>query len=237
MVTISVQDILSSGGKDCREPKGEYRRMETRLRELREKARPGWSDGYTLGFVAERIAEWFAANKINKGATMSQISKLERGETPLSDDWLNAFSVFYDVPVRELFPDKPGSAARAPLVGFVGAGEMYYPDPLSGPWVGFDEVDAPPGVVGVRAVRVRGDSMAPAFRDGDHLFFKPVDQFNIEECLDRDCLVQLKGGSAYIKRVEKGPRGKVRLVSYGELDPIDNPDIAWAAPVEWVKKR
>jgi transcriptional regulator with XRE-family HTH domain len=235
METIFPQDFLSHGGHDAGRQSRENHRMETRLRELRERGRPGLPQGYTLGQVAERIAEWFLANGIARGATISQVSKLERGETPLTDDWLNAFAAFYGVSVRELFPDKEGGEIRsAPLVGYVGAGEMYYPDPVAGPWAGFEEVEAPPGAVGVAAVRVRGDAMAPVYRDGDLLFYRVGDGLDPDRCVGKDCIVQLRGGQAYVKRVEKGPRGRLRLVSYGAAEPIDNPDIEWAAHVKWV---
>ncbi len=239
MVTNFMQGLLSCGGNDVVQHSGENVRMETRLRELRERARPGLPKGYTLEQVADGVAEWFLANGIARGATISQVSKLERGETPLADDWLNAFAAFYGVAVRELFPDKDGGEIRpALLVGYVGAGEMYYPDPVAGPWVGFEEVEAPPGVAGVAAVRVRGNSMAPVYRDGDLLFFKKPDAFDAERCIGKDCIVLLRNGSAYVKRIERGPRDRgLRLVSYGDLAPVDNPDIEWAAHVKWVVRK
>lgn len=206
--------------------------METRLSELRKTPRPGLPKGYTLEQVADGITD-----RGLKRATASQISKLERGDLPLNDDWLKALADFYEVRVGELFPTEQAfSAKTVSLVGYVGAGEMYYPDPTSGPWVGFDEVEAPPGADGVCAVRVRGDSMSPVYRDGDLVYFHR-DGLDLERCVGKDCIVQVRNGPAYIKRLERNQRtGRLRLVSYGNLDPIENPDVEWAAPVKWVMR-
>lgn len=211
--------------------------MQTRLKQLRETPRPGWPSGYTLEYVAEALNAYFAEHGEERSVDASQVSKLERGDRKINEDWLGAFSSFYGVDVRELFPENvSGSSRTAPLVGYVGAGEMYYPDPASGAWVGFDHVEAPPGAVGVVAVRVKGDSMAPVYRDGDLLFFKEGDCPEIDRCVGKDCIVQIRNGPAYAKRVERTHRGALRLVSYGDLEPIDSPDVEWATPIKWVMR-
>jgi phage repressor protein C with HTH and peptisase S24 domain len=118
----------------------------------------------------------------------------------------------------------------------VGAGEMYYPDASSGPWVGFDWVDAPPGAKDVHAVQVRGGSMAPVYRDGDLLFFRRVDGTAPSDCVGMDCIVQIRGGAAYVKLLERMDQ-RYRLTSYNpDVAPILDPDIEWLAPIEWRKQ-
>lgn len=199
--------------------------VQNRIREHRKRARAGRPKGYTLEDVAEALR-----------TTPSQISKLERGELPLNDRWMDGLARFFDVQVPELFVGDHESGETAPLVGYVGAGEMYYPDPMAGPWVGFDEVEAPPGSEDTFAVRVRGNSMAPVYREGDLLFFVKKDGVEISRCVGRDCIVQIRSGPAYIKRLERTPGGKLRLVSYGDLAPIEEPDIEWCVPVKWVMR-
>jgi phage repressor protein C with HTH and peptisase S24 domain len=201
--------------------------VQNRLKELRKLARTGRPKGYKLRELADFLE-----------TTESVVSKIERGEIPLSERWLRGFAEFYGVAVAELLPDgRQGASARtARLVGYVGAGEMYYPDPEAGPWEGFDEVEAPPGAGEVVAVRVKGLSMAPVYRDGDLLYFSR-EHTDLEACMNRDCVIQVRNGPAYVKRLERDQKGRLRLVSYGELAPIDNPDVEWAAPVKWVMRK
>ncbi len=132
----------------------------------------------------------------------------------------------------------PGSELRqtkkVPLVGYVGAGAMYYPDPAVGPWGAIEYVDPPPGGHGYQAVRVRGDSMVPRYEDGDVLYFKRVaGVWDSDECNGSYCIVQLRNGPAYVKRMEfKG--GRWRLLSLNPQTPtIEDADVEWASPVAW----
>lgn len=200
--------------------------VQNRIRELRTLARPGRPRGYTLEEVAEALE-----------TTAKQISRLELNERPMNDRWMDGLAKFFAVPVTELFTgEDEARGGTAPLVGYVGAGEMYYPDPLAGPWEGFDQVEAPPGSEDLFAVRVRGDSMLPVYRNGDLLFFRDRDGVELSRCVGKDCIVQVRNGPAFIKRVEKSQRGKLRLVSYGGLPPVEDPDIEWATPVRWVMR-
>jgi transcriptional regulator with XRE-family HTH domain len=127
--------------------------------------------------------------------------------------------------------EKPGTkiSTSLPLVGYVGAGEKYYPDPTAGDWVPFAQVTVLQGPA--TAVRVCGTSMEPRFRDGELLVLSPH-RPPIEECVGRDCLIQLSNGFAVLKRVQR-VENRYILVSYvaGE-PPIEDPDVAWIAPVD-----
>lgn len=125
-----------------------------------------------------------------------------------------------------------------PLVGHVGAGEMYYPDPDAGWWAPLGEVEGPPDAVGVIAVRVRGDSMAPAYRNGDLVYFRRDVVHDEAEVVNKDCIVQVHdGGPCYVKFVERGrKKGTYTLRSYAGNDPITDVRADWIAPVEWVKR-
>lgn len=134
--------------------------------------------------------------------------------------------------------DSVRKVKKVPIVGYVGAGDLYSWQPEKGPWVGFDEIEPPPGAgPGIAAVIVRGASMGDVYRDGDVLFFKkgehPEDVF-----LTKDCVVQVRGGSAYIKKVIRGTKqGRYTLVSYGKHPPMENLEIEWAAPIKHITRR
>ncbi len=132
-------------------------------------------------------------------------------------------------------PPKQRTVRTVPLVGYVGAGAQYYPDPVAGAWVGFDEVEAPPDSDEVVAVKARGASMEPVYRDGYLLYFRR-DGRSPDELVGEDCIVQVRHGPAYIKTLSRGSEpGKYRLESYG-APPLENVDVEWASPILWVKR-
>jgi repressor LexA len=138
----------------------------------------------------------------------------------------------------EIAPDefrKPPKPRTVPLVGYVGAGAMYYPDPVSGAWVGFDEVEAPPDSEDVVAVKARGESMEPVYRDGYLLYFRR-DGRHPDELVGEDCIIQVRGGPAYVKTLRRGSEpGRFTLEAYGG-PAIENVEVEWASPILWVKR-
>lgn len=169
------------------------------------------------------------------GRDTQYVYRVESGQE-LSIEEAKEFAKALDVLDDEIV-DTGAHSRTVPLVGFVGAGDLYYPDPEAGPWVGFDVVEAPPGETGVVAVRVRGNSMAPVYRDGDLLYFakdgRPAADF-----IGEDCIVQVKNGAVYIKVLAKGSRsGRFNLRSYNHETPeIANVEVEWASPIVWTKR-
>lgn len=153
---------------------------------------------------------------------------------------MEAMAQALGVPVSEFYQhpdDAPGDGVHhtVPLVGYVGAGELYYPDPLAGPWGTIERVDAPPGAgADTVAVRVRGSSMVPVYRDGDLLYLRRHNDWVPDQCLGRDCVVELVDGRCYVKRLERRD-STWRLVSYS-AEPIEAVDIKWAQPILWVRR-
>jgi phage repressor protein C with HTH and peptisase S24 domain len=200
--------------------------LPNRIREHRER----------LDLTVEELAEL-------AGTTAGTISKLETGRMHLSLKWMQIIATALSkadnatIAAGDLLPHSETRTLTVPLVGYVGAGDMYYPDPQAGPWVGFEEVEAPPGADGVRAVRVSGKSMEPHYRHGWLVYFKPDGNPDESIFLDDDCIVQLRDGRAYLKHVVRGSkRGRYTLESYGGDPPIRDVEIEWVARVEWVKR-
>jgi transcriptional regulator with XRE-family HTH domain len=189
--------------------------MRNRIAERRQEL------GLTKTEVAKRI-----------GTSKQHYGRLESGETGLDPPWLKKLAKALRCRPIDLLPELADGAPTAPLVGYVGAGEKIF---------NFDDgdleqVEAPPGVDAVHVVKVRGDSMWPAYREGDLLFYTPTDSFDPQRCLYRDCVVQVVGGPTYVKRIIPGPNSdSYTLTSY--LAPeILGARIHWAAPVLWVKR-
>lgn len=122
-----------------------------------------------------------------------------------------------------------------PVVGHVGAGAQIYPIDDHAPGAGLDEIEAPPGAApGAVGVRVRGDSMYPVYSEGDLLFY--AEQRNPAELIGRECVVRLADGRLFIKIIRRGATpGRYSLHAHN-APPLDDVEIDWAAPVQWIRR-
>ncbi len=189
--------------------------MKNNIKKIRE------SRGYSQEQLADRI-----------GTTFQKISKLERGERKLSLQWMMDISKALGCSISDLISEP----ALVKLVGYVGAGAEIFPVDISGDEI-IDEVDVPPGISPdqVVAVKVRGDSMYPAYREGDILYYHRKCDYD-ESYLRRECIVKVKDGAAYVKILTRGSKvGTFTLTSYNS-PPIEDVQIEWACKILWVKK-
>jgi len=164
------------------------------------------------------------------GTSKQHYGRLESGETGLDPEWLKALAKALECRPIDLVPDLGEASIAVPLLGYVGAGEKVfnYDDGE------LERVEPPPAQS--FAVRVRGDSMWPAYREGDLLFYLPSDTFDPQKCLYRDCIVQVLEGPTYVKRIIPGPEpGTYTLTSY-RAPEIIGVKIQWASPVLWIKR-
>lgn len=123
-----------------------------------------------------------------------------------------------------------------PLVGFVGAGGGIIPVDDHAQGQGLAEVDAPPSLgKNTVAVQVRGDSMFPAFEDGDILYYDRHE--HIPDNLPTGaCIAMLADGRCMLKIVRNGSkRGLFSLLSHN-APTIENVALSWVAKIKWIKK-
>src|SRR5271157_4734976 len=129
----------------------------------------------------------------------------------------------------------PGPIAKAPLVGYVGAGAIahFYADG-QGP---FDEVDAPADArASTVAVQIRGHSLGALF-DNWLVFYDDIRNPPDESLVGRMCVCGLSDGRVLIKSVKKSPNtGLWNLLSNTE-PPIYDVGLDWAAPVREMRPR
>ena len=130
-----------------------------------------------------------------------------------------------------------GSAViNIPVVGRVASGENFVPfddAPMGGGYeeLVFNLVDPDP-----IAVEVRGESMLPVYRPGDYLICSRRRGTDMQEALDKDCVLKTTENEGYIKKLVHGSRANTyTLVSYNAA-PIENQTLLWAAPIVWVKR-
>lgn len=116
-----------------------------------------------------------------------------------------------------------------PQVGFVGAGEVFYPDLSSREIVEIKASD-----LDLFCVEVRGESGLPVYKPGEIVVCSRSAGHSENSYLNKDCAVVLADGRAYLKRIGRGTRiGMYTLHSYNGA-PIENVMIDWVAPVVMV---
>ncbi len=189
--------------------------------------------------MRNRIAERRQLLKLTKtaaaelvGTSKQHYGRLESGQTGLDPEWMIRIAKALQCRPIDLMPELADAVAGVPLVGHVGAGEKIfnYDDG------DLESLEPPPGVLNAVAVKVRGESMWPVYREGDYLFYVPTDNFDSQKCLYRDCVVQVLDGPTYIKRIIPGPgQDLYTLVSY-RASEIVGVKIRWAAPVLWIRR-
>lgn len=97
-------------------------------------------------------------------------------------------------------------------------------------------IECPPQLTphGVVAVQVKGDSMEPAFSEGDILFYSRVSADGVpSEAIGRKVIAETTDGRIWVKQLKIGTEpGLFHLLS---LNPIGrnilNAEVRWAAPV------
>jgi phage repressor protein C with HTH and peptisase S24 domain len=123
-----------------------------------------------------------------------------------------------------------------PVVGRVAAGESFIPiddNPLG---AGYEEVDFSLDDADPIAIEVRGESMLPVYRPGDYLLCSRRRGIDIQQCLNRDCVLKTDQGEGYVKKLISGPDPSTfTLISYN-APAIEGVRLLWAAPIIWVKR-
>lgn len=128
---------------------------------------------------------------------------------------------------------------RVPIVGHVSGGqsENLWGDGDFPVGVGFDQLPRPPDLLDANAfaLEVRGDSMAPVFRNGAVVIVSPSREVNSGDF----AVVRTREGKSYFKMVWiEG--NQVRLTSINPAEPpmvFTRRDVRWIYPVVWAKLR
>jgi transcriptional regulator with XRE-family HTH domain len=175
------------------------------------------------------------------GVAQQLIGQLERGEvrtTKLIFRIAEALGVSASSLDNEI-PVQSSSRRSIPVVGYVGAGAEVLAIDDHEKGGGLDEIDPPfqglsPSTV---AVRVRGNSMSPTFRDGEILLYDRQDNGDLTHLIGKDCVVSLADGRKFVKQIRRTPLGEWFLYSVNsDSDPIFGAIIEWAARVKIVLK-
>lgn len=122
------------------------------------------------------------------------------------------------------------------VVGYVGAGAEIFAtdDHMKG--AGLEEIECPmDGLASSTvAVRVRGDSMAPAYFDGDLIYYETT-HADFRHLLGKECVVAMADGRRFVKQLRRTQSGQWYLHSYN-AEPILDATIEWAAKVKLIQR-
>lgn len=132
-----------------------------------------------------------------------------------------------------LLLDSAQTAHTIPILGCVSAGDgwMIYTD-------GLDEITMETSPGEAIAVEVKGDSMAPIYRNGEVLIGVKRMGETINRLIGLDCIIETDVDARYVKFLQRGTmRGRFNLRSYNPVNvDIENVRVRWAAPIEWVRR-
>lgn len=191
----------------------------------------------SVGMTDQELSVRAGLNRSTVNTYLSQKRDKARTKKPASPSIDNFIAMAKAVnlsPAYLLMGEEP-FRIDIPVVGIVSAGEGFVPtddDGRLGP-VHFDVGDA-----NVIAIEVRGDSMAPVYRQGDTLICHRTAARHADNLIGRDCAVRTRNGEHYIKILKRGSRvGLFTLRSFNPAhEDIEDVQIDWAAPVAWVKR-
>lgn len=132
--------------------------------------------------------------------------------------------------------DEYGGEAAVPIVGYVGAGAIVHTVSGEEGDAYLGQAERPPDVEGgAVAVIVRGNSMRPAYNDGDTVYYTE-EPGSPREYINRECVVRLADGTTLIKQIIPGSDpDKFTLISHNS-PPMINAAVDWATPIRWVRK-
>lgn len=198
--------------------------LGARIRKAREARRLSQADvGRHFAISAKAVSMW------------------ERDKNSVDPDRLPALARLLQISTDWLLTGRESSRRTGdgpPLVGYVGAGGQIYPLDDHALGDGMDTAELPPGgdEDAAVAVRVRGHSMHPVYRDGDTLYYTRSRPNDWAALIGRDCIAGLRDGRILVKVFRQGSqKGRWNLASYNQPD-IENAEISWVAPIRWVRR-
>jgi phage repressor protein C with HTH and peptisase S24 domain len=150
---------------------------------------------------------------------------------------LSATGVTIDEFVSLIGDNKGGEAQAVPLIGFAEAGAGGYFDDGGFPvGKGWDEI-AFPAVPDEHAyaLEISGDSMLPAYRDGDVIIVSPAAPVRRGDRV----VVKTKGGEVMVKELKRQSAKSVELKSLNADHPervLSLDDVVWIARIVWASQ-
>lgn len=146
------------------------------------------------------------------GCKQADVQRIESGEVSHSK---------YLAPILKVLHLAEEPRATIPVVGYIGAGAEVHSIDDHTKGQGFDEIDAPPGMLNGIALIVRGNSMEPKYDDGEVIYIEKT-LYSLDTLIGEICYIQLSDGRCFLKRLQHGSRpGTFNLISYNAPAILD----------------
>lgn len=195
-----------------------------RFRRVRRQLGETQADfGRRFGVDQSTVAKWEKGQHLPKDHRLDTLAELEAETETYSLDGEKT-----DKSVSSLF-------TLVPVVGEIGAGAAVYPIEGDTTTKTTGYIRAARGFGAVQALRVRGDSMWPAYHDGDWVF---VDNRDASWPLERgkEYVIETADGRHLLKMVEPArENGRYNLISYN-APPEADVEVISARRVRYVRK-
>lgn len=162
------------------------------------------------------------------GTGKSTVVKLERGERPLSQDWLSRMSAVLDCYPSDLLDDDVA------VVGKIGAGGSIIFEDIGQA----EQVARPPEAKGpLVGLEVEGESMLPKFDPGDIVFISR-DRDGVDPSdFGAYCAVRLVSGETYLKILSRGTSAHLYTLRSLNAADMEDIEVAWATPIRAITPR
>lgn len=167
------------------------------------------------------------------GMSRGGFIKLERGERLLAEDTIaiaaEAFGVTRAVVLAEQTPIR--------IMGRVGAGGSIEPEYEQVPIDGLATIDLPFAVPdGISGLEVAGDSMLPAYRDGDVILVWDEQKRPTRDFIGEEAAVQTDDGFRALKEIQRGRSSSSYNLYSHNARLIEDVVISWVGEIYLVLK-
>lgn len=157
---------------------------------------------------------------------------LDKGKDP-SVGHLTSVTKVLGMSIAELMEGEGGYIPRIPVIGTVADDETWTADEDGCREIEF-RMDDGESV----ALEIRGNDMAPVYRDGDVVIGAKSAGNSVDNFIGLDCIILAEDGNRYLKFLNRGTvRGRYNLRSH---DPsardVENVRVSWVAPIKWIKR-
>lgn len=121
-----------------------------------------------------------------------------------------------------------------PIMGYIGAGAEIQPEFEQVPPEGLDTVELPfPVPDDMIGLEVRGDSMLPAYSDGDVVVVYRDQRYDPATYIGEEAAVRTHDGRRFLKRLAPGPEPYTFTLESFNARPIIGARVAWVGEI-WV---
>lgn len=172
------------------------------------------------------------------GVSQGTVSKwINDGHSPNTDQWKRVEKFLKRSKKTRHLVGQAEETNVVPIMGRIGAGAEIEPDFEQVPPEGLEQVDLPFDVpVGIIGFRVSGDSMLPAYRNGDVVLVFREQRYDATRFIGEEAAIRTGDGRRFLKEVEIGGKpGLYNLRSHNST-PIRDVEIVWISEIYIVVK-